>query len=171
MVQKFLKKIFTTFGNLKESLVYFLIYLSKTSTMKNIVLTLCTIFMISCGSSSDTNLTEKSDYFDINGTWTLLEMSNINVELPVKNNPFLTIDNDKISGSNGCNNFFGSLQLHTNNSLQIFGIGETKRLCFDMKIPDAFNNLLQKTSNYLVTSSTLTLLDDSGEKLLTFRKK
>ena len=128
--------------------------------------------MVSCGSSSKDKKI-KSDFINkIQGTWTVFKIKNITKEdlLNNKKSPFIKIEDKRVSGNNGCNNYFSSIINIDKKSLTFSPFGETRMMCRDMKISDTFSLLLSKIETYTVTKETLTFINAKGEKVLIFTK-
>ena len=86
------------------------------------------------------------------------------------NIPFIKIEGNNISGTNGCNRFFSSINSIDKNSITFSPFGETKMMCQEMKIPDAFSLLVSSINTYLIETNTLVFLNKDGDKILTFTK-
>ncbi|WP_435414075.1 META domain-containing protein [Polaribacter aestuariivivens] len=141
--------------------------------MKNILLIFCTILMISCGTNSESKKTKTDFLNDVKGTWTVSEIANITKEELTNHQktPFIKFEEEKVSGNNGCNNYFSSINTIEEKSIEFSVFGETKMMCPDMKVSDTFGSLLSKISTYSVGKSTLTFFNAEGQKILIFTKK
>ncbi|QOD59775.1 META domain-containing protein [Polaribacter haliotis] len=140
--------------------------------MKNILLIFCTILMVSCGSNSEKKKT-KADFLNaVEGTWTVSEIHNITKEELTKTQktPFIKFEEEKVSGNNGCNNYFSSINTIDEKTIKFSMFGETKMMCAEMKISDAFGSLLSKIDTYSVDKNTLTFFNSEGHKILVFTK-
>lgn len=128
--------------------------------------------MTTCGTNSE-NEKSKTDFLNsIQGKWTVSEVNSIAKEdlSNYPKTPFIKIEEEKVSGTNGCNNYFSSINLIDEKSLEFSPFGETKMMCRDMKISDAFSLSLSKIKTYIVDEETLTLFNSKGEKVLVFTK-
>ncbi len=76
----------------------------------------------------------------------------------------------EIMGTDGCNNFTGSIKKLETKAIEFGPIAGTRKLCPNMEIPDKFNSLLNKTTAYKIEKNQLTLLDASGKVLFSFKK-
>lgn len=76
----------------------------------------------------------------------------------------------KVHGNDGCNNFFGSINKLTAKEIVFGPIAGTKMACVGTDIPDKFNTALNKVTTYKIEEMQLFLLDNSGNKQLTFKK-
>jgi len=140
--------------------------------VKKLLLILCTSLMIACGSNSENKKTKTDFLNSIQGTWTVSEIKDITKEALSKNRktPFLKIEGEKISGNNGCNNYFSSILNIDEKSLEFSHFGETRMMCPDMKISDTFGASISIIETYTVDKKTLTFFNTEGEKVLIFTK-
>lgn len=140
--------------------------------MKNILLILCTILTVSCDENSENKKTKADFLKAVKGTWTLSEIQNIPKEelKNYQNTPFIKIEEEKVSGTNGCNNYFSSISSIEEKKITFTVFGETKMMCADMEIPDAFSLCLSKISSYSLEKNRLSFFNSNGEKLLVFTK-
>jgi heat shock protein HslJ len=141
--------------------------------MNKAALILFTLFMISCEGQPEPKKTEKDFLKQINGKWNLSEINGVsNIELNgLKKIPFIQFDGNKVFGTNGCNNFFSSITTITINKISFSPFGETKMMCQEMKIPDAFGILISNTDSYFIKGKTLVFLNKENKKVLTFTKE
>ncbi|QNM85002.1 META domain-containing protein [Polaribacter pectinis] len=140
--------------------------------MKNILLIFCTILMVSCGSNSENKKTKVDFLNTVEGTWTVSEIQNITKEELTKTQktPIIKFEGEKVSGNNGCNNYFSSINTIDEKTIKFSMFGETKMMCAEMKISDAFSSLLSKIDTYSVAENTLNFFDSEGQKILVFTK-
>ncbi len=91
----------------------------------------------------------------ISGTqWVLAD--NIKGKLPT-----LRIENGKISGNAGCNDYFGELRLTPDlGSFSASKIGATKMFCKNMSVEKNFLNMLSSANKYVVSGNSLELYKD-----------
>ena len=68
----------------------------------------------------------------------------------------------QISGNNGCNNFRGSIEVLNTSDIKFGSIINTKKLCFEKKIPNAFNDAITEVRSYNREGLELTLFDKEG---------
>lgn len=77
----------------------------------------------------------------------------------------------EMSGHGGCNNFFGTYDLN-GTELTIGPIASTKKVCRDSMVDErAFLNALQSARKIEATRTSLTLLSENGEPLLTLNRR
>ncbi len=140
--------------------------------MKKLLLILCTSLMIACGSNSENKKTETDFLNSIQGTWTVLEIKDLTKEAITNNKkiPFIKIEEEKISGNNSCNNYFSSITNIDEKSIEFSQFGETRMMCKDMEISNAFGGLLSKIQTYTVDKETLIFFNAEGEKIILFTK-
>lgn len=82
-----------------------------------------------------------------------------------------TFDNGQVTGSAGCNSYFGSAT-HDDGQLTIGALGSTKMACGQpkgvMEQESAYLQALQSAATFQVEGSVLTILNSNGERLLEF---
>ncbi|QIE58525.1 DUF4377 domain-containing protein [Rasiella rasia] len=76
----------------------------------------------------------------------------------------------RIGGTNGCNNFFGTIESLSETNISFTKMGSTKMMCPNMEIPNLFTNALAETATYKIEKLYLYLYDTSGNELLKFIK-
>ena len=141
--------------------------------MKKFLLILLTSIMVSCGTGSENEKTKTDFLNSIQGTWTVSEIKDITKEelSNYKKTPFLKIEEEKVSGNNGCNNYFSSIVNIDKNTLEFSQFGETKMMCPNMKISDTFGKSISKVETYTIHNKTLVLYNAEGEKVFLFTKE
>lgn len=123
------------------------------------VLMSSTLFLAACQPQQSASM---------EGSWLLTELNRNPV--PSDANIYLTVDSDRLSGKDGCNQFGAS---YTNKG-DSFSIGEdsmsTLMACERpiMDRADEFNKALQNSAKYKLTNNQLQLLDNSGTILAVF---
>ncbi len=76
--------------------------------------------------------------------------------------PTLNIESGRITGSGGCNNYFGELSLDpTAGNFSAKNIGSTRMACDNMNVEDNFFKMLSETNKYVVSGTTLELYKDN----------
>lgn len=108
-------------------------------------------------------------------TWQLINSPMSAMELPQDVTVTLQIDSNIVSGSAGCNNYFGSITEGPNpGNIQITKIGATKKLCPDpqMSVEDQYLAYLPQVGSYSFISGHLALIyyNDDGVGTLLFDK-
>jgi len=114
--------------------------------------------------------------FRIHDIWALEAIDGTAVEKPHENDrmqtPKIEVNLTKmtIMGTDGCNNFNGSIKNIEENELTFGPIAATMKMCYDMNIPDKFNTAINKVGKYKIENLKLYLFDEKGSELLRFRK-
>lgn len=125
--------------------------------MKNIFFACFTaIMLLSCSTVNSITSKVGSKQASIVGTkWVLTES--------IKGkNPTLIIDNGKISGNAGCNNYFGNAYLDTTvGNFKVDDVGSTKMSCENLDIETNFFKMLHEANKYVVDDTTLKLYKDN----------
>ena len=95
--------------------------------------------------------------------WMLVELNG--VDLAEKNpnlaaNAFIMfhIEENRVNGNSGCNNFSGAYQLGPDSGLHFSGVASTRMMCLDMDIEDQVNQLFQVVDSYSIQDGCLSLL-------------
>jgi heat shock protein HslJ len=99
-----------------------------------------------------------------------VELKNNSVQTVAKE-PHLILrsDENRIAGNGGCNSFFGSYALSTENRIVFSNIGSTKMACDNMLEESAFFQALGATRSYAKQGNELLLKDSLGVDLLKFQ--
>ncbi|GGP02566.1 hypothetical protein GCM10010992_07560 [Cloacibacterium rupense] len=130
--------------------------------MKNIVLALFALIVVaSCASQMG-----KSSKQEVvtNTQWTLAD------QVSGSKIPTLNIEDKRISGNGGCNNFFAEATVDAKTGTFLIGnVGSTKMACNDLKTEQNFFNLLEQANKYTVKDGYLELYKDNL-LLLRFKK-
>ena len=115
------------------------------------------LLLTSCGTTLSTISSRlgKSQSSLTNTKWTLADY--------VKGKtPTLNIENNKITGNAGCNNYFGSLSTDISTGQFITGdLGSTRMRCDNMAVEKSYLDMLEKANKYVVSESTLELYQDN----------
>ena len=105
----------------------------------------------------------------LSGEWALAALPGERTSIEAgKQPPTLVIDSTgkKISGSTGCNQFFGTVTTGTENALKLDPSGMTLMACPDAAtaLENAFIKALRGTGSYRIRGATLELL--AGDRVL-----
>ena len=104
--------------------------------------------------------------------WELTELASKPVaEYPAQNKkPYITFNQETrmLSGTGGCNSISGLYTLGAPNLMSIKNLITTKMACPDLTVEDAFAGALEKTTNYAIDGSVLTLRDSAGNVVAKF---
>ena len=130
--------------------------------MKNIILA---FFAFIALASCATQVGKSSKQEVVTNTkWTLAD------QVSGSKTPTLNIEDKRISGNSGCNNFFAEATVDANNGTFLVGnVGSTRMACNDLKTEQNFFNLLEQANKYTVKDGYLELYKDNL-LLLRFRK-
>ena len=130
--------------------------------MKNIILA---FFAFIALASCATQVGKSSKQEVVTNTkWTLTD------QVSGSKTPTLNIEDKRISGNSGCNNFFAEATVDANNGTFLVGnVGSTRMACNDLKTEQNFFNLLEQANKYTVKDGYLELYKDNL-LLLRFRK-
>lgn len=89
----------------------------------------------------------------------------------VANKPTLVIEQNKISGNAGCNNYFSDATIDTSaGNFSAKSVGSTRKMCSNMSTENAYLEVLPQVNKYVVTETTLELYKDNL-LLLKFNKQ
>ncbi len=89
----------------------------------------------------------------------------------VSSKPTLVIEQNRISGNAGCNNYFSDVTIDTSaGNFSAKAVGSTKKMCNNMTTENAFLEVLPQVNKYVVTDATLELYKDNL-LLLKFNKQ
>ncbi|WP_312822216.1 META domain-containing protein [Epilithonimonas sp.] len=89
----------------------------------------------------------------------------------VANKPTLLIEQNKISGNAGCNNYFSEVTIDTSaGNFSTKNIGSTRKMCNNMTAETSYLSVLPEVNKYVVTETTLELYKDNL-LLLKFNKQ
>ncbi len=118
--------------------------------MKNIFLTIFTaVILASCATSGSKTSTVQPNID--NTKWKLADDVRGSV-------PTLAIENGKVNGNAGCNNYFGEVTMNSDTgSLSAQNIGSTKKFCENMNVENNFLQMLEQIDRYMVNGNTLEL--------------
>ena len=108
----------------------------------------------------------------LNNRWTLVEVKGEKVEnLTYNSTPNLEIKtaDKRLSGSDGCNNFFGQLDVLDQSRIEIGLLGSTKAICPEIKNSDMLGQYLNAVKTYRVDQRFLYLYDEAGHEVLKYK--
>ncbi len=97
-------------------------------------------------------------------TWKLTVMPSQDIRYSGSQEPHLQFEAERVTGNDGCNNFFGPYKLK-DDTLAFGLLASTRMACADIDNFDiAFNSMLLKTTHYRISGDKLELY--AGDKLL-----
>ncbi len=107
----------------------------------------------------------------LQGDWTIVKLNNhpINKKyvLPTLNIDFNT---NRISGNDGCNNYTSTITSSSNKTFKISAIANTKKMCPDMTISEAYLKALETVTSYQLENEILTFYNATNTPVLAFIK-
>ena len=133
--------------------------------MKKLLLTsILSLTIVSCTSRVGNVAKLGKNQAPVTGTqWVLAD--------DITNKPTLLIEQNRISGNAGCNNYFSDAVIDTSaGNFSAKNIGSTRKMCNNMTSETSYISVLQEVNKYVVTETTLELYKDNL-LLLKFNKK
>ena len=105
-----------------------------------------------------------SDHGDLNGKWRVMK---IGEQQSLAQTPdfHFNVSEKKVTGSAGCNNYHGEIELKSN-ELTFGTMATTRKLCSDMSVENLFLATLKKVAYYKVVKSELYLYNANDELLI-----
>ena len=114
------------------------------------------IFMSGCNQANDTPLLQT--------TWNLAELNNREIHQADTHPPHLRFEAERVTGNDGCNNFFGDYTLDED-ELKFGLLASTRMACLQLKDFDIkFNKMISATTSYRISGNRLELFEN--DKLL-----
>ncbi|ANE53491.1 hypothetical protein SY85_13920 [Flavisolibacter tropicus] len=115
------------------------------------------------GPNANRYILAKSDNAITNKYWKLIEVMGkpVIVDSQQSREPhmILHIDNNRVSGNGGCNNFSGTYQLEANNRIHFSPLAATKMACMSsMEVEDQFFKALETADSYYSKGDSLQLI-------------
>lgn len=116
-----------------------------------------------------TKVDQKPDVDLANTYWKAITLAGDNVTVTTKE-PFIQFSNDgKVHGFLGCNNFNGGYEVNEQ-TVTFDHIAATQKMCHEnMDQEAAMSSMLSKAAQWQVNGESLSLKDDKGEQLATFK--
>ena len=113
------------------------------------------LFLAGCADSGQSGHTPL-----LGTTWNLVALNNSKIEHPGPQVPHLRFETDKVTGNDGCNNFFGAYKLD-GNKLKFGMLASTRMACQQINDMDIeFNKMLSVTNRYSISSDKLELFEE-----------
>jgi heat shock protein HslJ len=130
--------------------------------MKNYLILL--IAVISSVIASCTHTEQHDDQHFLDTTWNLVELEGESIEHPGPRIPHLRFEPDKVTGFDGCNNFFGNYTREGSN-LTFGPLASTRMACPQIREIDMeMNRMLSATTRYRISGNSMEFYQD--DKLL-----
>ena len=132
--------------------------------MKKLIPAFFALAIASCDTAKQSTASNESI---VGKHWRLVELYGKIVQQSALNKDahlLLDADEKRISGSGGCNSFFGGYELPGNNSIQFLNMGATKMACPGnvMQVEQEFFEALGNTTEFVVKKDTLLLLKQAS---------
>lgn len=129
-------------------------------------LLLATLILAACSAAPSADLT---------GTkWTLtsLQVDGTSLDLAAPNPVTLEIAKDQaVSGSAGCNSYFGTIDFKPDGSLEVSNVGSTEMYCMEgMEVETAFLAALLEAETWSLDGDSLTISAAGGKAVLEFSR-
>jgi heat shock protein HslJ len=105
--------------------------------------------------------TEQASHTQLLGTtWNLAELNNGEIQYSGSTIPHLRFETERVSGNDGCNNFFGGYTLD-GNSLKFGMLASTRMACPKIRELDIeFNKMISATTRYQINGNKLELFEN-----------
>lgn len=114
--------------------------------------------------------------FALHDIWTLESIegkplqSTENNTAPINPSIEINLTEMKVMGTDGCNQFSGSIKNVEEGILEFGNMAATMKMCISMDIPDSFNKVMAQVKKFRRVGLMLFLLDENGAELLQFKK-
>ncbi len=76
----------------------------------------------------------------------------------------------KIYGTDGCNEYNGTIEKSSDKDLKFGRIASTRMMCPEMEVADRFNKAMNTVASYKLDGLKLYLMDSKGKEVLSFLK-
>lgn len=119
--------------------------------------------MMSCQSSKTVALSTSQRFSSdqlFSHQWYLTELNNELVTRGIIKTPFITFEKGeaiRFSGTGGCNNIFGSIELLAGNGIKFSPVGSTKMACPNDQNETKFIAMLSGVTNWSIANASLIL--------------
>lgn len=132
----------------------------------------CSLLCLSACQSSPNNGNDKNKppSTGLTGiTWRLTDFVKADIPTSGQTNLTFTKDQHRVSGSAGCNRYFGNYE-RQDNRLRFLQIGATKMQCMNMTEENHFFKAIQQVNRFKIVNHRLTLFQDQ-QPLMTFEEQ
>ena len=104
---------------------------------------------------------EQASHASLLGTvWNLSELNNEKIQHAGSQVPHLRFEAERVTGNDGCNNFFGDYSLDDNN-IKFGMMASTRMACQQIKNFDVeFNKMISATTRYQISGNKLELFEN-----------
>lgn len=80
-------------------------------------------------------------------------------------------EQNRVSGNDGCNQFFGTCQFLPDSGVRFSAMGSTKKMCFDVNIGNQFYPMLESAVRYAVHGDAFELFNADNKTIGKFGKE
>jgi len=107
----------------------------------------------------------------IHDIWTAVRINKtpINRMMPIPRME-INLTEMKVLGTDGCNNYTGSIKDITDTQIAFEGLASTLKMCPEMETADAFNNAIRQVVSYRLENLYLILMNAEGNEVIAFLK-
>lgn len=114
---------------------------------------------------------QKDMTFDLARNWVLEKLNGNAVTQSLKPNLNIHLQEKKINGIGGCNNYFGAITQLSQNEIQFDNIGATRKMCMEDNVEALYFKTLSEVRKFKINEEKLILFDASGKETLVFSSK
>ncbi|WP_346860214.1 META domain-containing protein [uncultured Draconibacterium sp.] len=109
---------------------------------------------------------EDTKYF-LNGNWEVIKINGAAITSTVQK-PQIAIDIAEmtINGTDGCNNYSGTVLTIDGGFIELGPLAATRKMCPEMAIPDRFNQAISKVKTFRTEKNKLYFMDTNGSVVL-----
>jgi heat shock protein HslJ len=142
--------------------------------MRLFLLISASLILFSCNASTQKQTDQRPL---LNDSWMLVSINGQNISIDPEKDGIKTpsleisVSEMKYTGTDGCNQYMGSLTELDEEVLKFGLAAGTRMMCLDMAIPDEFNKTLGLVFSYEIKDQTLSLLNENGEELMQLKKE
>ncbi|MGB5355438.1 MAG: META domain-containing protein, partial [Eudoraea sp.] len=109
--------------------------------------------------------------WEIDGEWVVQKLLGEEIDqqgqLPTV---IINLNEMRVSGTNGCNNYAGSIKFISSDTFTTGPMASTRKMCMEMTLPDLFDKLFFIPWNYELTSDTFFIKDKDGKELMILKR-
>lgn len=106
----------------------------------------------------------------LNGKWHLTHLGTKAINIDLRPELEIYLEENRISGTGGCNRYFADIKEINPNTLLLGVVASTRRMCHDEQVEDKYFATLEKVHHYYIKNNQLYLLDKKKNTILIFRK-
>lgn len=138
---------------------------------RNIALLILLFSLIASCSSNKKNFIEEDCCSELGGKWVAIGINGDKIQV-TDSSPHLVLDLEtmKVSGSDGCNNIMSRIKKLTSTEIYFGLIAQTRLMCEETAIPNAFYLAIGYTHSYILENSELRFFDAEGKEILVFKE-